>query len=86
MSRHWFKATPNGAKCADPRMIKAAFKDCWSRSDSAEALKSALEEKGYFLARGDRRGVVAVDRRGECYALARYAGAKVKEVPCPHGH
>lgn len=64
----------------DPRLIKAAFRDCWNRSDSAESLRAALEERGYFLARGDRRGVVAVDWRGEVYALGRYAGAKAKEI------
>lgn len=64
----------------DPRLIKAAFQECWNRSDSADSLRAALEEKGYFLARGDRRGVVAVDWRCECYALSRYAGVKAKDV------
>lgn len=64
----------------DPRLIKAAFQDCWNRSDSTESLRAALEEKGYFLSKGDRRGVVAVDWRGEVYALSRYAGVKTKDV------
>ena len=33
-----------------------------------------------MLARGDRRGFVAVDYRGEVYAVARQAGVKTKEV------
>ena len=64
----------------DPRLIKAGFQEAWSRSDNAEALQSALEEKGYFLARGDQRGVVALDWRGEAYARSRYCGVKAKDV------
>lgn len=65
---------------ADPRLMKAAFKQAWESSDNADTLKAALEEKGYFLARGDRRGVVAVDYQGEIYALARWSGVKTKDV------
>jgi hypothetical protein len=64
----------------DPREIKQAFKEAWERSDTLKAFKHALEERGYFLARGDRRGFVAVDTHGEVYAVARYAGVKTKEV------
>ncbi len=64
----------------DPRLIKAMFQSCWERSDSAGALQNALEEHGYWLARGDRRGHVVVDFRGEVYALARWSGVKTKEV------
>lgn len=65
---------------ADPRLIKAVFRDAWQASDNAESLENALAEKGYTLARGDRRGVVAVDYRGEVYALARWSGVKTKDV------
>lgn len=64
----------------DPRLLKVGFQDCWKRSNNAESLQAALEEKGYFLARGDRRGVVALDWRGEAYALSRYCGVKAKDV------
>ncbi|NOR63173.1 MAG: relaxase/mobilization nuclease domain-containing protein [Rhodobacteraceae bacterium] len=64
----------------DPRMIKAMFRECWKASDNAETLKIALQEKGFYLAKGDRRGVVAVDFRGEVYALARWTGIKAKDV------
>jgi len=64
----------------DPRIVKAMFKTCWETSDSARALQTALEEKGYLLARGDRRGVVAVDFRGQVYSLSRYAGVKAKDI------
>lgn len=64
----------------DPRLVKAMFKDVWQRSDTPQALQAALEEKGYYLARGDRRGVVAVDYRGEAYALSRWSGVKAKDI------
>ncbi|MFV0645234.1 MAG: relaxase/mobilization nuclease domain-containing protein, partial [Sphingomonadaceae bacterium] len=65
---------------ADARLVKAMFRQAWQSSDNAESLQSALEEKGFYLARGDRRGVVAVDYQGEIYALARWSGVKAKDV------
>lgn len=65
---------------ADPRQIKEAFQDCWAMSDGPKAFRAAMEARGYYLAQGDRRGFVAVDWRGEIYAVSRYAGIKTKEV------
>ncbi len=64
----------------DPREIKQMFRDAWERSDGLAAFRNALEERGYYLAKGDRRGVVAVDLNGEVYALARVCGVKTKDV------
>lgn len=64
----------------DPRAIKAAVQDAWAISDNKATLQHALQERGYVLARGDRRGYVVVDHRGEPYALSRYAGIKTKDV------
>ncbi len=64
----------------DPRAIKEAFQDCWAISDSRAAFARALEERGYYLAKGDRRGFVAVDWRGEIYAISRWVGVKAKET------
>ncbi len=64
----------------DPREIKQQFRDAWEQSDGPSAFKNALEERGYYLARGDRRGLVAVDLNGEVYAVARACGVKTKEV------
>lgn len=64
----------------DPREIKDAIRDCWNRSDDAKSLAHALDERGYFLAQGDRRGFVVVDTDGEVHSLARYAGIKTKDV------
>jgi len=70
----------------DPRAIKQAFQDCWAISDSRTAFANALEERGYYLARGDRRGFVAVDWRGEIYAISRWVGVKAKDVKARLGN
>lgn len=64
----------------DPKLIKAAIQQCWKNSDSADALKASLEEKGFFLARGNRRSAVAIDVKGEVYSLSRWSGVKAKDV------
>lgn len=65
---------------ADPREIKDVFQAAWEQSDNQRAFRHALEERGYFLARGDRRGFVAVDIHGEVFAIARWTGVRTKEV------
>lgn len=64
----------------DPREIKQVFQQAWKRSDSAKAFGAALMENGFIIARGDRRGHVAVDYTGEVYAIAKYTGVRTKEV------
>lgn len=64
----------------DPKQLKQMFRELWASSDSGKAFGAALKSRGYTLARGDRRGHVAVDYRGEVYAIARYAGIKTKDV------
>lgn len=64
----------------DPKEIKAVFKQCWDASDNKASLEQSLKERGFWLARGDRRGFVAVDYCGEVYALARYTGVRTKEI------
>ncbi|MDH5721896.1 MAG: relaxase/mobilization nuclease domain-containing protein [Alphaproteobacteria bacterium] len=64
----------------DAREIKGQFQDAWAISDSKAAFSHALEERGYKLARGDRRGFVAVDHKGEVYPVSRWAGVKTKQV------
>ncbi len=64
----------------NPKTIKAALQQCWSSSDDKTSFSAALKERGYFLARGDRRGYVAVDIYGEVYSLTRQIGIKKKEI------
>jgi hypothetical protein len=64
----------------DPREIKAALQQCWQASDSRASFEQALKERGFWLARGDRRGYVAVDYLGEVYSLSRYADVSTKDL------
>jgi hypothetical protein len=64
----------------DPKAIKQALQDCWAGSDSRQAFETALRERGYYLAKGGKRGFVAVDWRGEIYSLSRASGVKTKEL------
>ncbi len=64
----------------DPKAIKAAFQDAWVISDSKSAFINALEERGFKVARGDRRGFVGVDLKGEVYSIPRMTGIKTKDV------
>jgi len=76
----WQQAKRSGI---DPREIKAALQGAWKLSDNRTSFEHALKERGFWLAKGDRRGFVAIDYRGEVYSLSRYAGVKTKERNCP---
>lgn len=64
----------------DPEKLKAMFQDAWSATDGKVAFSHALEEQGYVLAQGDRRGAVAVDFKGEAYSISKYVAVKAKQV------
>lgn len=64
----------------DPREIKSVLRQCWENSDNRASFEQALKERGFLLARGDRRGFVVLDYHGEVYSLSRYTGLKVKEM------
>lgn len=64
----------------DPKELKAFFQSCWQRSDGPSSFAAALNEGGLALAKGDRRGFVAVDGQGEVYSLSRWCGVKSKEL------
>ena len=64
----------------DAREIKEAFQDAWAISDNCASFEHALKERGYWLARGDRRGFVAIDHHGEVYSVPRQAAIKTKAV------
>jgi hypothetical protein len=44
---------------------------CWNATKTGSEFVHALEDKGYFLARGDQRGYVVVDLFGEVHSLSR---------------
>ncbi len=64
----------------DARAIKEAFRDAWAISDNRASFEHALKERGYWLARGDRRGFVALDYHGEVYSVPRQTAIKTKAV------
>jgi hypothetical protein len=65
----------------DPRERKEAITKLYEQSDSGAALKAALEEQGYLLAKGDRRDFVIVDRDGAIHSLGRQIeGIKAKDL------
>lgn len=69
----------------DPREIKQAFQQAWERCDSQLGFKNALEARGYFLARGDRRGFVALDVDGNVHSIAKWTGLKAQDVKAKLG-
>jgi relaxase-like protein len=64
----------------DPRELKQTLQECWAASDGKASFEHALKERGFHLARGDRRGFVVLDYQGEVYSLSRALGLKAKEV------
>ena len=64
----------------DAREVKTAMQDAWALSDNQASLEHALADRGFWLAKGDRRGFVAVDSDGEIYSLPKWVGVKTKAV------
>ncbi|MEM1195662.1 MAG: relaxase/mobilization nuclease domain-containing protein [Pseudomonadota bacterium] len=64
----------------DAGEIKEALQDAWAISDNRASFEHALKERGYWLAKGDRRGFVALDRHGEVYSIPRQTKIKTRAV------
>lgn len=64
----------------DAKRLKSTIQECWAISDNGPAFAKALEDRGLYLAQGDRRGHVAVSMEGEVFAIARMVGKKNREV------
>lgn len=73
----WQQAKRSGI---DPRWTRQAVQEAWRSSDNARSFDQALQERGFFLARGDRRGFVVLDHRGEVQSLPRVLDLKTKVV------
>ena len=73
----WQQAKRVGRHAGD---LKRAMQDAWAVSDSRVGFEAALQDQGLKLAKGDRRGFVAVSYEGEVLAVSRYVGKKVKEI------
>lgn len=55
-----------------PEERRAEITTAYEASDTAEAFRAALEQKGYVIAKGDKRGFVVVDKSGDVHSLTRY--------------
>ena len=66
----------------DPKHLKMMAQEAWSITKGKDQVSFAkeLEKRGLYLAKGDRRGHVAVTWRGEVHALPRLLGCKTKDV------
>jgi len=60
--------------------LKEMIQEAWAVSDSGKTFSHSLEERGLYLARGDRRGHVAVTFEGEVISIARATGIKAKDL------
>lgn len=73
----WQQAKRAGRSAGD---LKEMIQEAWATSDSGATFSHALEERGLYLARGDRRGHVAVTFEGEVISIARATGIKAKDL------
>lgn len=73
----WQQAKRAGRNAGE---LKELIQEAWATSDSARSFSHALEERGLYLARGDRRGHVAVTFEGEVVSISRATGRKSKEL------
>lgn len=64
----------------NPRQLKSLAQESWAVSDSPAAFARALEQRGLFLAKGDRRDFVALTVDGEPFSLPRLLGKRTKEL------
>ncbi|WP_298983124.1 relaxase [uncultured Roseibium sp.] len=62
------------------KQLKAMLQERWAISDSKSSFAHALKEQGFILAKGDRRGFVAVDHDGEAYPISRWVGVRAKQI------
>lgn len=60
--------------------INSLIQECWAVSDSRTAFAKALEERGLYLAKGDRRAHIALTFEGEAISIPKALGKKTKEV------
>lgn len=75
--KEWQQAKRMGV---DARDLKDLMRECWAVSDSKAAFVQALKARGITLAKGDRRGHVAITAEGEVLSVARYTVKKTKDI------
>ncbi len=78
LTRHEYRQAVRFSQ--DPEALKALLKSAWAQSDSKETFARALQERGFLLARGDRRGFVALDITGGVYSLTRWLDIGTRDL------
>jgi len=64
-----------------PKQIKADLQSCWALSHDKYSFEQELNERGYRLAKGDRRGFVVLDHKCEIFSLGKkWLGVPVTQV------
>jgi hypothetical protein len=61
----------------DPHHVKTEVSALYQSADGGRAFVAGLEDAGYTLAQGDKRGLVILDQAGGVHSLSRVAGVKV---------
>jgi hypothetical protein len=82
------KRTPSHAEMlqaertgVSPQQAKELMTGIWNTTKNGKEFQAALAEKGWMLARGDRRDFVAIDPTGGTHSVARrIEGAKAADV------
>ncbi len=69
----------------DAAAVKGMVQECWAASDNLAAFSQAIEERGLFIAKGDRRAQVVVSYEGEVFALSRLIDKKSRDVTAKLG-
>lgn len=78
----WQQAKRAGLNAGD---LRGMVQECWAVSDGRDTFAKALEERGLYLAKGDRRAHVVVTYEGEVFAISRLIDRKAKEVTAKLG-
>ncbi len=78
----WQEAKRSGKHAGD---LKEMIRECWAVSDNRAAFTAAISERGFILAKGDRRGHVAVYAEGDVLSVPRAIGIRVKDVAAKLG-
>jgi len=55
----------------DIHEVRGIIRECWERSDSGAAFQAALAERGFVLAKGERRDFLVIDQEGGMHALGK---------------
>ncbi|MDY6936922.1 MAG: hypothetical protein SWY16_04575 [Cyanobacteriota bacterium] len=60
--------------------VKADLQTAWQHTDTGRTFEAAIAERGYILARGDRRDFVIIDAAGGLHSPRRRLNVKAKEL------